>query len=187
MKNGPICTVSVAVVALGCAGAGAYQQSGQQEAQYFTMRTGTSTDTIRLDGDRLFGPDVEVSRLSDGFRGHFGNRVVDLRTADMKVYGSIGSAHTELYVEERPNGVVVKGLYGGTLGTIELLSDKVSGSIGDCTYDLVRAGAGSDLPVYTGRRACRGRVSSAEIPLPADLARRPAVDRAALMAMFLAQ
>ena len=103
--------------------------------------------------------------------------MVDLRTSDRKVFGSIGSAMTELHVEERPDGFVMKGMYGGKLGTIELLANKMAGSIGDCTYDMVRAG--SDVPRYTGRRACRGMVGSAEIMLPADLAarRRPRTGR----------
>jgi hypothetical protein len=185
MKNGGIWMLG-AVMTMGCAGAGAFSQSGpDNDAQYFTMRTSVSTETIRLDGDRLFGPNVEVSRLSDGFRGHVGNRLVDLRTENRKVFGSIGSAHTELHVEERPGGFVMKGMYGGRLGTIELLNDKMLGSIGNCTYDMVRAG--TDVAHYTGRRACRGHIGSAEISLPADLGRRPAVDRAALMALFLGQ
>ncbi len=181
MRNGAIAGFCAA--AMGCASAGSSQQSGPDNAQYFTMRTAVSTETIRLDGDRLFGPNVEVSRLSDGFRGHVGDRLVDLRTEESKVFGSIGSAHTELYVEDRPTGIAIKGMYGGTLGTIELLTEKVAGSIGQCTYDLVRVAP--DQYRYTGRRACRGRVGSAEIELPQDLGRRPAVDRAALMAMFL--
>jgi hypothetical protein len=198
MKNGGIRMLAVAAMTMGCAGASAFQQSGPDNGQYFTLRTSANTQTMRLDGDRLFGPDVEVSRLSDGFRGHVGNLLVDLRTENMKVSGSIGSAHTELYVEERSGGLVVKGLYGGALGSIEMLTEKVSGSIGNCTYDMIRAGTEVDVTArYTGRRACRvprraggvsqSYVGSAEISLPTNLGRRPAVDRAVLMALFLGQ
>jgi hypothetical protein len=176
----------LAVVASGCAAWSAGPGGGGgREDQYFTLRTAVSTEQIRLEGDRLFGPDVEVSRLSDGFRGHVGHRNVDLRTSEMKVFGSIGSALTELYVEERPGGFVMKGMYGGKLGTIELLGNKMAGSIGNCTYDLTRAG--SDVPHYTGRRACRGMVGTIELFLPVDLATRPPEDRAALIALFLGQ
>jgi hypothetical protein len=183
MRNGWIVCLYLAS-AWGCAGTSWFQQGGSANAQYFTLRTARGTEQIRLDGDRLFGPDVEVSRLSDGYRGHVGKRVVDLRTEDKKVFGSIGSDHTELHVEERPDGIVLKGLYGGSLGSIELLAGKVVGSIGSCTYDLQRASAEAAFR-YTGMRACLGRVASVEMMLPADLGRRPATERAALMALFL--
>jgi hypothetical protein len=170
--------------AAGCAAlSGA--ESGGGPGQYFTLRTAVSTETARLDGNRLFGPDVEVSRLTDGFRGHVGSRLVDLRTADMKVFGSIGSALTELYVERRPGGFVMKGMYGGKLGTIEMLADRMAGSIGNCTYDMIRADR--ETPRYTGRRACRGQVGTAEILFPQDLRSRPPEDQAALTALFLGQ
>jgi hypothetical protein len=184
MSIGRILYFSVAAAALGCAHQPqtAYERSAD-DSQYFTLRTARGTEQIRLEGDRLFGPDVEVSRLSDGFRGHVGKRMVDLRTADMKVFGSIGSDHTELHVEERPDGFVLKGMYGGSLGSIEMLASRVLGSIGSCSYDMVRAAA--ETPRYTGRRACLGRVSTVEMFLPADLHTRSAVDRAAMMALFL--
>ena len=183
MPTGRIVFLSLAAAAAGCAGQSAFGGSSGNE-QYFTLRTAASTEQVRLEGNRLFGPDVEVSRMTEGFRGHVGNRMVDLRTSEMKVFGSIGSAHTELYVEEKPGGFVLKGLYGGKLGTIELLSDKMAGSIGGCSYDMVRAGTEFR---YTGRRVCRGMVGTAEIFLPADLATRPPEDRAALIALFLGQ
>ncbi len=184
MASGRLLMVTLAAAATGCAALSGPGASRGNE-QYFTLRTASSTEQIRLDGDRLFGPDVEVSRLQEGFRGHVGNRLVDLRTSEMKVFGSIGSGLTELYVEERPGGFALKGLYNGKLGTIELLSNKMAGSIGGCTYDMVRAEM--ETFRYTGRRVCRGMVGTAEIFLPPDLARRTPEDRAALMALFLGQ
>lgn len=184
MTAGRIALFSLAAAAAGCAGFSGFGGSSGNE-QYFTLRTAASTEQVRLEGNRLFGPDVEVSRLTEGFRGHVGNRMVDLRTSEMKVFGSIGLAHTELYVEERPSGFVLKGMYSGKLGSIELLADKMAGSIGGCTYDMIRAEAA--VFRYTGRRVCRGMVGTAEILLPADLATRSPEDRAALIALFLGQ
>jgi hypothetical protein len=172
------------LVTLALAGCAAMQPLERQEdfAQYFTLRLPDLTEQARLEGPRLFGADIEVQRMRDGYRGQVRSGLIDLRTDGEKVFGSVGTGHTELHVEEIPGSLFLTGLYAGRLGELEVRPDRIKGTIGACTYDLSRH---PEAAWYQGSRVCQGRFGGAELAVPVSLAQRSALERAVFLAIFL--
>jgi hypothetical protein len=165
----------------GCA---AFQPLDRQSdfGEYFTLRLADRTEQARLDGRRLHGADIEVQHLRDGYRGQVRDGLVDLRSDGEKIFGSVGTGHTELHFEEVPGSLYLTGLWAGRLGELEVTADRVKGTIGGCTYDLSRH---PEAPWYKGTRNCAGRFGGAELAIPTTLPRRTAEERAVLLALFL--
>jgi hypothetical protein len=149
---------------------------------YFTLRLPDRTEQARLEGRRLYGADIELEHLRDGYRGTVRSGLIDLRTDGEKIYGSVGTGHTELHVEEVPGSLFLTGMYAGRLGELEVRADRVKGTIGQCTYDMSRH---PEAPWYQGTRLCQGRFGGAELAFPLSLARRSVHERAVLLAVFL--
>ena len=61
--------------------------------------------SVRLDEGRAYGPDIEVDRFEDGYRGVWNGRTIDVRVAGDRVQGSLGSMPVDLHFEEA-NGVL---------------------------------------------------------------------------------
>jgi hypothetical protein len=174
----------VALLSIGCAGALPSPEAQPDFGQYFTMSMLGDTEQAKLEGPRLHGAGLEVSRFDDGYRGTGRSGVIDLRTADMKIWGMVGTGSTELFVEDGGQGLHLRGRFGERMSDLAVLPDRVAGTIGRCQYDLRRpAGQG---PWYEGRRACSGAMAGVRLALPQALAALPPLDRAALLAIFLA-
>jgi len=56
-----------ALAALGCAGVFTPVEKQPDFGQYFTISLPGGTEQARLEGTRLYGSDLEVSRLEGGF------------------------------------------------------------------------------------------------------------------------
>jgi hypothetical protein len=176
--------VVVVVTGAGCHGGLIPVDERPDFGQYFTLRTARDTVQAKLAGKRLYGPDLELALLPDGYRGHSNSGLIDLRsTTDDRIFGTIGSVSTELYFEQTEEGFLLEGLYAGRLGSLTISPERLNGSVGGCAYDLQR---GSPQGVYYhGQRACRGAISGVQLELPADLPARSPADRAVLLAVFL--
>lgn len=183
MKASSLIFVALAVVEGGCPTAIPLTPGHPELAHYFTLRTHGTTQQARLEGTRLHGPDVDVVKLEDGYRGQAYIRLIDLRVEDDRIIGMVGPGRTELYVSEIPDGLRVEGLYAGSLGRLELRSDEIAGSLGRCTFDLLRTSTRGFW--YEGRAVCGGSVMSAQLALPDELPKRPLLERALLTAVFL--
>jgi hypothetical protein len=168
----------------GCADA-ASPESAPDFGKYFTERAQNGTIQARLDGQRLFGPTIDVALSGDGsYVGHLGARVVDLRTEEGKVKGIVGTQPTELYVQPEGEGIRIRGLFAGSLGTLDVTPSVISGTVGRCSYDLKRRGTAA---WYSGQKVCgNGRMPQlADLAVPSELDARPPEQKAMLVALFL--
>jgi hypothetical protein len=173
-----------ASLVLGCAGALTPVEKQPDFGRYFTMSMLGDTEQARLEGSRLYGAGLEVSRFDDGYRGTGRSGVIDLHTAGNKISGTVGAGSTELFVDDGPQGLHVQGRFGARMSDLAVQPDRVTGTIGRCQYDLQRPGGQG--PWYEGQRACGGAVAGVRLALPGALASMSSIDRAALLAIFLA-
>jgi hypothetical protein len=172
------------LLAAGCAGMLTPVEQRPDFGQYFTLRMADDTEQAKLEGARLHGPDLELTRTADGYRGRGPSGTIDLRTDGKKIAGTVGAGSTELYLDEGAGALVVKGRYADRMSELEVRADRVRGTIGRCQYDLQRTDPKAAW--YEGRRACQGALTGVQLALPAALAAMPAVDRGLLLAVFLA-
>jgi hypothetical protein len=168
----------------GCAGMFVPVEQQPDFGQYFTMSMLGNTEQAKLEGPRLHGADLEVSRTAAGFRGVGRSGAVDLHAQGGTIAGTVGAGSTELHVEVEGGGLRIRGRYADKLSDLAVQPERVTGSMGRCHYDLQRAHARD--PWYEGQRACGGSLVGVKLALPAALAALPAADRAALLAIFLA-
>jgi hypothetical protein len=180
-----VATLSLSAVSMGAMGCAALFPSIEKDpdfGQYFTMRASGNAEQAKLSEDRLYGPDIELSKKPDGFRGRSQVGIIDLRIEENRIVGSSGPGRTELYVEENNRTLLIKGNYAGKLGEIELRPESLKGMMGSCQFDLSKA---QDSVWYTGGRSCDGGRSAVQLALPAALESRSAVERALMLAVFL--
>lgn len=175
--------ILVAALVAGCAAAAPLADGHPELGHYFTLRTYGNSHSARLEGPRLHGSEVDIVKLADGFRGQAYSRIVDLRVEGNKIAGMVGSGRTELYVDEIPEGLRLKGLYAGGMGELELRSDAIRGRLGRCEFDLLRTATRGIW--YEGRALCGRALVPARLALPDELPRRPLLDRAVWAAVFL--
>lgn len=169
--------------AAGCATAAPLNDADPDLAHYFVLRTYGDSQQARLEGDRLHGSEIDMVRLRDGFRGQAYSRLIDLRLEADVIVGMVGPDRTELFVDEIPEGLRLKGVYAGALGDIELRTDSIRGSVGRCQYDLRRVSRRGFW--YEGRAMCPGGLVPAQLGLPDELPGRPLLERAVSVAVFL--
>jgi hypothetical protein len=138
-----------------------------------------------VDGARIFGPHVELARDENGLRGRGPLGVVNLRKENDRLRGMVGGGATELYLESGADGFSLRGLYSGTLGNLEVRSDRIQGQLGRCQYNLHRHDSDNGV-AYNGRRICGQRwLEPATFTLSPGLASLDPIDRAALIAVLL--
>jgi len=136
--------------------------------------------SVRVDEARMFGPDIEINRFDDGYRGRWLGRVIDVRVEGDRVRGAVDTQPVDLHITESEAGLGVRGLVAGRLGRLELSDERLSGFFGACGYDLQHV---------AGSRAYRGwrcGAADAVVRLPENWAARPAAVRAVLLALLLA-
>ena len=167
----------VMAASAGCWGLRSIDRDPADVDRYFTWRGGPSwyAYQVCLEDDRLFGPDLEISRLPEGYRGRVGGVFVDLRVTGRQVSGWVGFKPTQLQVDEQPQGLIVTGVYAGHWGRLDLSADRLTGTVGGHAYDLRRSPSGSRW-----YQSARG-----ELALPGGLSRLAAADRAILLALVL--
>jgi hypothetical protein len=176
----------VALAALGCsASPSADPCAPEPTVEHFTLRTPGQFYQVALEGDRIFGPHLDITRYDEAYRGLLHRHIVDLRLRDNVLEGTIGNARTELYIHEYPDGFVVRGLYGGRLGQLHMRADKLVGRMGWRAFVLHRA---PDDPLVYQSEANAGQVTArgpTELTLPPSFRDRPTEEKAALLALFL--
>src|SRR4051794_28773786 len=92
--------VALALFAAACSG-GAKKDPNAPEApvEHFTLRSPGGFDELALEGDRIFGPNIEVTLYGDTYRGNVRELFVDLRVRENLIEGTIGNGRTELRIE----------------------------------------------------------------------------------------
>jgi|SRR5579859_6481307 len=178
-------TLALALVPLACAASLPANAPREAQPETITLRTPGQLASATLDGTRLFGPELEVARYGDAYRGHSARGVVDLRSSDGTIEGVVGWGRTELHLESvDANGFRVRGMNAGTLGELEVRSDRIVGQLGGCAYDLREASNACGVK-YSGSRVCKGLPEVAELALPPSVVALDPLGRAALLAIFL--
>jgi len=180
----PTLTLAIALPLAACA-APMPPNAPEAQPETITLRTAGTLSTATLDGTRMFGPEIEVARYGDAYRGRSSKGLVDLRSENGTIEGMVGSGRTELHLEhDEAGGFRIRGINAGTLGELEVRADRVVGQLGGCSYDLRQA---SDVcgKTYSGLRSCGGLPQNAELTLPPAIVSLEPIDRAALLAIFL--
>ena len=173
---------AVSLLVAGCAALFPSIEKDPDFGQYFTLRASGTAEQAKLSEDRLYGAEIELAKKPDGYRGRSQIGIIDLRIEDDRIVGSAGSGRTELYVHEGDKLLSIKGNYAGKLGELEVRPGSIKGMLGSCQYDLSRE---KDSVWYTGKRACDGGVSGAQLALPTAFPSRPVTERALMLAVFL--
>ena len=189
MKRLCLFAIPVAIAAASIAGCFPALEKDPDFPKYFTKKVPGNTVQARLEGDRLYGADVEVKKDAGTYRGHSGAGVVDLRATTSaegtKIDGDSGNGRTELYVTEIEGGVSAKGMIGGTVSHFDLTPSSFTGTVGSCTYDL--RFSEQSRPYYEGNSRCTGGGGGTRVALPEKFAELPLDEKAVFVAVFLGQ
>jgi hypothetical protein len=176
---------ALAFFAAGCTGAQRDPCAPERPVEHFTLRSPGGFEEIALQGDRLFGPDMQIVRYDNAYRGNLRALTVDLRVTENLIEGTIGNARTELHIDRFPDGFTVRGLFGGLIGQFRMQADRIEGRMGGRAFVLRKSE--EDPSVYrsiTGAGELTGR-GSTDLTLPASFATRPTEEQATLLALFL--
>jgi hypothetical protein len=160
-----------------------------------TLRYPGNFDQVALDGGRMFGPDLEVMRYDDAYRGHAFRKQIDLRVQEDLIEGVVGAGRTELHLERFPDGFELQGLYAGNLGVLTFRRDRLEGHLGGRVFRL-RSSA-TDPMVYESSSGPAEQAvpvpiavgsihpGPTEIELPGMFGSLPTEHQAAVLAIFL--
>jgi hypothetical protein len=140
--------------------------------------------SMRIEGDRAWGPAAELKRFDDAYRGTLQGHVVDLHFTDDRVHGTVGSTRNDFYVSTVDGKVHVQGLVNGRVSTFDVDADAIAGSFGNCSYEMKRKAETDD---YFGYRSCsNGLFPSSRVSIPDYIRALPALDQATIYALLLA-
>jgi len=163
--------------------------------EHITLRYPGNFDQVALEGGRIFGPDLEVTRYDDAYRGHAFRKQVDLRVQEDLIEGIVGAGRTELHLARYPDGFELQGLYAGNLGVLTFRRDRLEGHLGGRVFRL-RSSA-TDPRIYESNSGpaeqavavpmaiARIHPGPTEIALPGMFGSLPTEHQAAVLAIFL--
>ena len=193
--------VACGIVALsllgGCASTELCPPTGDTTIEHMTVRHPGDFYQVALDGPRMFGPDFEVMRYDDAYRGWSFRKQIDLRVQEDLIEGMVGTGgRTELHLERYPDGFQLQGLYAGNIGGLIFRRDRLEGQLGGRVFRL--RNRATDPLVYESpsgpaeravpgpRRTVAGiHAGPTEINLPGNFGMLPVEHQAALLALFL--
>ena len=163
--------------------------------EHLTLRHPGSFEQVALEGARMFGPDLEVMRYDDGYRGFAYRRQIDLRVQDGRIEGLVGAGRTDLHLVKFSDGFRLKGLYAGNLGSLNVRGDRIEGHLGGRVLNLrnspeaphvFESNSGpAEQAVALPRAPTRIHAGPTEMVLPENFGDLPTEDQAALLAIFL--
>jgi hypothetical protein len=141
--------------------------SAAPPSQHLTLRTPDYAVTATVSEDGIQSPDLQLYVSKDALRGRAYGEVVNLSIDEDTVGGLVGALPTRLELSPRKGGgLEVTGTLGGDLTRFTLSPQKLSGTVGDCSYELRFTGSR-----YEGHRSCGGRIENPVfLELPATLA-----------------
>ena len=167
---------------LGCAALRASDQDPDFGTR-FTYRGQNETTQAKLEGDRLFGATIEISRVApDTYAGRLHGMPTELRISPGKITGNVGNLPTDLNVSWTGDTLRLQGIFGGAIGTLDVTPRFVRGKIGPCSYSMTREPPSA---WYAGKSVCGKGLEFSDVALPRDLDARTLEERAILVAMFL--
>jgi hypothetical protein len=138
----------------------------------------------RVDASSIVGPDVSLGRYREpeggAMRGKAFGRPVSLELGATKVTGIVGTQPFDVSVTREGRALHLTGLVRGVPSDFRIDPLAVHGTLGRCSYELVREGTG-----YVGRRSCGGGTERVSLRVPDALACWLDVERAAALAVVL--
>jgi hypothetical protein len=171
------------------------ETAADPQIEHITLRAPGNFDQVALEGARIFGPDTEVMRYDDAYRGQAFRRQVDLRVQEDLIEGMVGSGRTELHLARYHDGFELHGLYAGNLGLLTYRRDRLDGHLGGRVFRLrssatdplvYESNAGpADQAVALPRTIGRIHPGPTEIALPNMFGSLPTEHQAAVLAIFL--
>lgn len=154
----------------------------------FTLLTSTSAQQMSLGtSGQITGPNLQLAPTADGYRGMANSAIIELRSNGRRIQGTINDRVIDLHVELHPDGLEVRGMFGGKLGRLEATNSGIVSSLGGCHFELeVKSYR------YVGSRACGGGglvpiVHPAALELPSGFERLRPDRQAMLLAILLGQ
>jgi hypothetical protein len=163
--------------------------------EHITLRYPGNFDQVALEGGRIFGPELEVMRYDDAYRGFAFRKQIDLRVREDLIEGIVGAGRTELHVARYPDGFELQGLYAGNLGLLTFRRDRLEGQLGGRVFRL--RNSATDPRVFESNtgpaeravplpRAASGiHPGPTEIALPNRFGSLPTEHQATVLAIFL--
>jgi hypothetical protein len=142
-----------------------------------------NASSLRVEGERTWGPSAELKRFDDSFRGTLQGHVVDLHYNDDHLHGLIGSSKVDLHITTVDGKIHGQGLLQGHISTFDVDAEAIEGSFGNCSYQMKRKSPESDD--YLGYRSCSGsNYPASRITIPGSIRALPAMDQATLYALM---
>jgi hypothetical protein len=175
----------IALAVLGCGGAGA----GVGGPEMAVSTAGLVSGIKAASGGRVFGPDAELIRTEDGYRGVLRGLSLELHAAPGRVFGHVGIQPVDLHVVFDGVMLEARGMFAGKLGRLALGPQSLRSSLGPCSYELDRPEGREHLAgeraCMTGREQLTPRVLPADLDLPAAFAQLEPERQAMLLLMLL--
>lgn len=125
-----LASLAAAALVLGCEPATtAHSPGGDKLLGYLEIYTPRRAfDVLKVTPDELVGPDVQVYREGEEFRGRVKDQPIEMRLEKTKVTGSRGGLPIDLHLTHAHGALVVRGLYGGRLTYLKISKH----GVGDC-------------------------------------------------------
>ena len=126
--------------------------------EHIAVRSPGNFTEVALQGGRIFGPDFDVVRCNQNYRGTAVRRQIDLQVQPDIITGIVGSGRTELRITKFADGFQVKGLYAGKMGDLVYRSGGLDGQLGGRVYHLrsVAASPAAAVSTTAGEPAAAG-------------------------------
>ena len=186
MRHLALACASVVLLVAGCASsskAKLHTASSGPEQRFSMVGNGFET-TALISKDGAQGPSVDVGRYDDGatLRGTLRNRPFQLSIdqAGGKATGQAGEGPITLNAAEEGDQLKCTGLVTGRPSNISASTERITGTIGFCSYDLTRSGES-----YAGSRSCAGGISPVTVTFPTTILEWKPINICALMALLM--
>src|SRR5215471_1092356 len=184
MRQTALVLVTALGLAAGCAtSSNAKLQTTSGPVQRFSLVGNGFETTAVISKDGAQGPNVDVGRFDNGsaIRGTLNGRPFQLsvdQTAGTAT-GQAGQGPITLNVSEEGDRFTCTGLVGRP-SNISISRERITGTIGLCSYDLARSGES-----YTGSRSCAGGISPVTVRFPATILEWKPINICVLMALLM--
>jgi hypothetical protein len=154
-------------------------------AETFSLRAeGGPTVVVHVGARDIVGPDVSLGCYAEptgtALRGKAVGRPVNVAASARHATGVVGAGPLDLAVAREDDVIHVQGLVGGHPSDFRAGDRAVGGTLGGCSYELVRGGDS-----YEGRRSCGGPSEQVTLRLPTSLERWSDAERATVLAILL--
>ena len=156
--------------------------SNEPQQRFRMVGNGWETTAVISPGGAQ-GPNINVGRFDNGsaIRGTLNGRPFQLsvdQTAGTAT-GQAGQGPITLNVSEEADRFTCTGLVGRP-SNISISRERITGTIGLCSYDLGRSGES-----YTGSRSCAGGISPVTVTFPATILEWKPINICVLMALLM--